>query len=51
MYEYSVSVIINGISYGPCNDIILKEAQQKAAKLALDNLNKNVDNDDIFYIK
>jgi len=51
MYEYSVSVIVNDISYGPCNDIILKEAQQKAAKLALDNLNKNIDNDVIFYIK
>ncbi len=51
MYEYNVSVIVNGITYGPCTDIILKEAQQKAAKLALEQLNKcDTDDDDIFYV-
>lgn len=51
MYEYNVSVIVNGKTYGPCTDVILKEAQQKAAKLALDNLKKtNDEDDDIFYV-
>ena len=52
MYEYTVSVIVNNKTYGPCTDVILKEAQQKAAKLALDNLNKNNnEDDDVFFIE
>lgn len=51
MYLYSVSVQVNGKIYGPTSDIILKEAEQKAAKLALEYLNnKNNNDDDIFYV-
>lgn len=51
MYLYSISVQVNGKIYGPTSDIILKEAEQKAAKLALEYLNnQNNNDDDIFYV-
>lgn len=49
IYMYNVSVIVDGITYGPASDIILKEAEQKVAKIALEALN-NEDNDDDIYI-
>lgn len=49
MYEYTVYVIVNNIKYGPCTNIILKEAEQNAAKIALDHLTYTDENDDIFY--
>lgn len=51
MYLYSVSVQVNGKVYGPTSDIVLKEAEQKAAQLALEYLNnQNNNDDDIFYV-
>lgn len=51
MYLYSVSVQVNGKVYGPTSDIVLKEAEQKAAQLALEYLNNQTNNDDdIFYV-
>lgn len=51
IYMYNVSVIVDGITYGPASDIVLKEAEQKVAKMALDALNNNDDdNDDVFIL-
>lgn len=49
IYMYNVSVIVDGITYGPASDIVLKEAEQKVAKMALDALN-NEDNDDNIFV-
>ena len=50
IYMYNVSVIVDGITYGPASDIVLKEAEQKVAKMALDALNNEDDNDDVFIL-
>ena len=51
IYMYNVSVIVDGITYGPASDIVLKEAEQKVAKMALDALNNDDNDDDIFILK
>lgn len=51
IYMYNVSVIVDGITYGPASDIVLKEAEQKVAKMALDALNNDDNDDDVFILK